>query len=240
MQEKITIFFNSMQTNDYVFIFFSIFFAVLFFFLWVEKLYKSYLWLIIGLFVFSFINLMLFSINSSDIWTWNSVKDFFVEHRSFFWYYSVFLIILFAFLIPLNESITFRVSHNYFVQKISVFFLWIFLFTFFLTIFLSIFNNKFLFSIDPIIIEQIKNNLLLSKIIQFFQTSIFFPFLNKYDFIINLIIILYIFYKMTIWWIVDYIFYKIFNFLKNFFEKRASWWKDEYDWWDDDWDDSHH
>lgn len=156
MQEQIVNFFHSLQFVDYLFVWISIFFVVLFFFLWVEKLYKSYLGLIIWLFVFSFINLMLYSINQNDLSWWNAFKDFLVNNRDFFAYYSVFLIIIFAFLIPLNWSLTFRISHTNWVQGISVFLLWVFLFSFFLSIFLSIFNNRFLFALDPLIVEKSK------------------------------------------------------------------------------------
>lgn len=80
---------------------------------------------------------------------------------------------------------------------------------------------------------------MLSHIITYFSNWVFFPFLNKYDFIINLFVILYIFYKMTIWWIIDFLLSKLFDFLKNFFESRAWWWDKWGDWWEDD-DKWHH
>lgn len=212
-------FLKNVPIPDYVLITISVVFFLVFIFSWIEKIYKAYLWIILWLVVWTFINLSITSLNTNDIW-FKTLKDFVINNKDFLWFYSIFFIPLFAILIPLNENIEFRVSKNKALNYLTIILFWLFYFSFLISIFLSIINNKFLFQIDNWIISEIKESYLLKNIYNYFSSSFIFSFLLKYDYLINLIVILFIFYKMTIWWVVDYIFNKLFKLLSKVFEKQ--------------------
>lgn len=248
MLEQIINFFKNILIQDYIIFFISIWFFVMFIFTWIEKIYKAYLWIILWLFIFTMVNLTLKSLNDNDIWV-NWFRDFFVNHREGFWFYSIFFIPVLAILIPLNRNIAFRVSKKKALNYIVTFLFWIFFFSFLVTIFLSIINNRFLFSMDNSITTQVRESYIIKSLFEYFSPSIIFSFLIKYDYIINLSIILFIFYKMTIGWVVDYIIAKLLKFLVNFFEEKSKWWGDDSHWhdedheehwhWDSHWHDDH-
>lgn len=235
MQEQILNFFKNTSSQDYIIFFISVWFFVGFIFTWIEKIYKAYLWIILGLFIFTTINLTLSSLNNNDIWV-NGLRDFFIKHREGIGFYSILFIPLLAILIPLNQNISFRVSKNKKLNYFVTFFFWFFFFSFLFTIFLSIINNRFLFSMDNMIITQVRESYVIKSLFEYFSVSILFGFLIKYDYIINLIVILFIFYKMTIGWIIDLIMSKLLTFLVHFFEEKSKWWEEEsdHDWWHDD------
>jgi hypothetical protein len=233
MLEQIINFFQNIDIQDYIISFISVWFFIVFIFVWIEKIYKAYLWIILWLFIFTMINLTLKSLNDNDIWV-NIFRDFFINHREWLWFYSILFIPILAILIPLNHNITFRVSKNKMLNYFFIFLFWIFFFPFLLTIFLSIINNRFLFSIDNSIITQIRESYIIKSLYEYFQPSFIFNLLTKYDYVINLIIILFIFYKMTIGWVVDFIMVKLFKFLVNFFENKTK------SSWNKTWHDEHH
>lgn len=212
-------FLKNIPIPDYVLITISVVFFLVFIFSWIEKIYKAYLWIILWLVVWTFINLSITSLNSNDIW-FKTLKNFVFNHKDFLWFYSIFFIPLFAILIPLNEDIEFRVSKNKVLNYLTIISFWLFYFSFLISIFLSIINNKFLFQIDNWIIWEIKESYVLKSIYNYFSPSFIFSFLLKYDYLVNLIIILFIFYKMTIGWVVDYIFNKLFKRLSKIFEEQ--------------------
>lgn len=210
MQETLLNFVHSLILQDYIIVWLSLFFWIMFCFIWTEKLHKSILGIILWLFIFSATNLTLFSLNDNDIWL-SSFRTFFVNNRNTIAVLTIFLIPIFATIIPLNSSIRFKISDkkwiNYFISFVLGFFYIPFLFS----IFLSIINNRFLFSIDTILLENINNNFLTKIFLDFFSNSKVFTFLRNYDYIISLVIILYMFYEMTIWWIIKFLIWKIFT-----------------------------
>lgn len=243
MQETILNFFKNIPLQDYIIIWISIWFFIMFIFTWIEKIYKAYLWIIIGLFVFTMINLTLNSLNDNDIWV-NSLRDFFVNNKEWIWFWSILFIPILAILLPLNKNISFRVSKKKALNYIVTFLFWIFFFSFLFTIFLSIINNRFLFSMDNSIITQVRESFIIKSIYDYFSISNIFGFWVKYDYLINLIIILFIFYKMTIGWVVDYIISKLLKFLVNFFEEKSKVSQEEHhdddNWHDEHWHSEHH
>lgn len=243
--QEITTFFEIFVMQDYVLFFVSFFIAIWFIFFWLEQVYKSYLWIILWLCVFSMINLTLSSMQDPS--QASSIKTFFYNHRDFFSLYSILFIPFFAFTIPFNESITFRIGKKKWVKYMASFFFGFLFISFFLSIFLSIIHNRFFFSIDPYLIERISTSFIVNGIVSFFQPSIFFQFLMEKDYIISFVMTLYIFYKMTIWWIVDWMLLKIVVIIKNILENQTqakAWWdhnhEDEEDDSDDEEDDHHH
>lgn len=232
MWDQILNFFKNIAIQDYIIFFISIWFFVAFIFTGIEKIYKAYLWIILGLFIFTTVNLTLSSLNTNDVWA-NSLRDFFTNHKEWLWFYSILFIPLLTILIPLNHNISFRVSKKKSLNYVVTFLFWIFFFSFLLTIFLSIINNRFLFTMDNSITTQVRESYIIKSMYGYFAPSAIFSFLIKYDYIINLSVILFIFYKMTIGWVVDFIMSKLLKILINFFEEKAGWWDDH------DWDDKH-
>ena len=220
MQEQIVQFFKDIPIPDYVIILVSVWFFIMFVFAWIEKIYKAYLWIILWLFIFTTINLTLNSLNNSDIWV-NWLRDFFFNHKEGIWFWSIFFIPLLWILLPLNKNIWFRVSKNKWLNYFVIFLFWIFFFTFIVSIFLSIINNKFLFTMDNDIITEVNESSFIKFWYEYFSPSHIFNFLLQYDYVINLCVIFFIFYKMTIWGIVDFIFAKFFQALGKMFEKKA-------------------
>ena len=239
MQQQILNFLHSLILQDYLIIWLSVSFWITFCFIWLEKLHKSYLWVILWLFMFSLANLMLFSLNQNDVWL-SSFKEFFINNRNTIALWSIILIPIFAVIIPLNSWIYFRLSDKKGITYIASFFLWFFYVPFLFTIFLSILNNRFLFSIDTTLLTNINNNFIWKSFLTFFTPSKIFIFLKTYDYIFNWIIIFYVFYKMTIWWIIDYLVWKIFLLFKKFAKSATTWYKaNSHAWWHDDHHDSH-
>lgn len=122
-----------------------------------------------------------------------------------------------------------------------IFLFGIFFFSFLLTIFLSIINNKFLFVMDNSIITQVRESYIIKSMYEYFAPWVIFWFLSNYDYIINLLIILFIFYKMTIGGVVDYLMAKLLKFLIHFFEEKAGGTSsgDDDHWHDNHWHDDH-
>lgn len=226
MQEQIIKFLENISTQDYIIIWISIWFFIMFIFAWIEKIYKAYLWIILWLFIFSIINLTINSLNDNDIWI-NFLRDIVVSNREAIGFWSILFIPILTILIPLNRNISFRVSKKKVLNYIVLFLFWIFIFSFLLTIFLSIINNRFLFSMDNDIIMQVRESSVIKFLYDYFSTSIIFNFLASYDYIINLIIIIFIFYKMTIWGVVDFILSKLLKVLVVFFEEKSTEKKEE-------------
>ncbi|MDD5769774.1 MAG: hypothetical protein PHE25_02300 [Candidatus Gracilibacteria bacterium] len=220
MQEQIINFFKNIVIQDYILFGVSVLFFLGFLFAGAEKIYKAYLGIILGLFIFTTINLALSGLTDSS-GTLSSLKEFFIKHKEGIGFYSIIFIPLLSLLIPLNNNISFRVSKKKFLSFFVTFFFGIFFLSFLLTIFLSIINNRFLFNMDNNIIVQVRESYIIKSMFNYFSTSIIFNFLSKYDYIINLIIILFIFYKMTIGEIVDYIMAKLLKLLISFFEEKS-------------------
>lgn len=210
--------FYELTIPDYILIWVSIFFVILFFFTGIENIYKAYLGAILWLSMFSIINIIA---GWFGWWSDTGLQNFIFENRESLWFYSIFLIPLLAIIIPFNENVWFRVSQKKGLNILVTFLFGIFFFSFLLTIFISISQNRFLFTLNEIILEDINQSIFMTSLFTFFDESKIFAFLIQYNNIINLIIIIFIFYKMTIWGIIDYIFAKIFQALGRIFEKRS-------------------
>lgn len=217
--DTILTFFKEIPIPDYVITFLSIGCFVWFLFIWIEKIYKSYLWIILWLFIFSTVNLTLNSLNKNDVWI-NNLRDFFFDHKQAIGFYSILFIPFLAILLPFNKNIAFRVSNNKHLNYVVIILFWLFFFSFIFSIFLSIINNKFLFLMDNTLVQQVRESYFIKGIYSFFESSHIFSFLTHYDYVINLTIILFIFYKMTIGGIVDFLMAKLFRILMQFFEEK--------------------
>lgn len=217
--KEITSLFYQISVSDYVLIIISLIILILFFIFWLDKVYKAYLWAILWLFIFSFINLSLFSLNDNDI-NFFLIRDFLAKNKESIWCILYFLIPFLAFLLPFNIDLSFKSSDIKIINYFLAIFLWLFLFSFNITILTSILWNKFFFSFDTFLIENLKNNLFISLFLNFFKNSYIFSFLENYDIFINFFIITFIFYKMTIWWMINFLISRIILFLKSKKQKQ--------------------
>lgn len=195
--------------------------ALLFVFLGLEQLYKSYLWIILGVCLFSIINLTLWSLQDTGE-EMMAIKRFFYNHREFFAYISLFFIPFFALALPLNQSVEFRIGKRLFVKIFASFFFGVVYVSFLLSIFLSIVQNRFFFSIDEVLIAKIQSWFLFETINTYLSPSVIYQWLLQYDYIISFVMILYIFYKMTIWGIVDALLLFLLNLLKKVLESQKN------------------
>lgn len=231
---EIATFFSSLILQDYILIVLSFAFAWFFVYIGIERVYKSYLGVILWLFVFSFVNLSLFSLNADQNILW---VEFFMKHKDYIWLYALSFIPLFAFMIPLNGNIAFRISDkkrfNYFLS----FVFWLLYLSFLICILLSVVNNKFLFRIDNELIIHLREKDFVKDFIAFYSPSSIYQFLSNNDTSINTITTLFIFYKMTIGWVVDYLLFRIFSVLKDYFEIQSNRWEAKHQ---DDHQPSHH
>lgn len=197
-------FLKELDFSDHVLIWISLFFWVLFFLIWFEKLQKAYLGIILWLFIFSIINLSLFSLNDSDIWV-NFIRDYLISNRDFISVYSIYFIPLLALVLPFNWVLNFKSTNLKIINYLLSFILGFFFIWFFITIILSIINNRFLFSLDVTLLESLKSIFFVDFIFSFFTDSKIYPFLITYDYIFNLIIIVFIFYKLTFGWFFSFL-----------------------------------
>lgn len=212
MQELLN-FFSKISTQDYIILWSCLIFWVIFLFFWIEKIYRLYLWLIIGLCVFFIINLILNNLNSNQELT--GIYEFINNNKESIWIWSILFIPFFTIILPFNNLISFRINSSVLLNYILGFLFGIFFLLFYLSIFLSIVNNRFLFTLDDNLLQVISNAELINSFLNYFSVSKIFIFVNNNDSFINLSIMIFIFYKMTIGWIIDYIFGKIFDLISK-------------------------
>lgn len=219
MQELLN-FFSKISTQDYIILWSCLIFWVIFLFFWIEKIYRLYLGLIIWLCSFFIVNLVLNNLNSSAELSW--VYEFINNNKQGIWIWSILFIPFFTIILPFNNLISFRINSSKILNYLLWFLFWCLFLVFYLSIFLSIVNNRFLFTIDENLINVIANSELLKNFLEYFSPSKIFSFVNNYDSIINLVVIIFIFYKMTIGGIIDYILGKILDLIIKTRNKNKS------------------
>ncbi len=72
---------------------------------------------------------------------------------------------------------------------------------------------------DNAIITEVRESSFIKFVYEYFSPSHIFKFLLQYDYLVNLCVIIFIFYKMTIGGIVYFLFSKLFHALGKMFEK---------------------
>lgn len=219
MDQTIIEFLKNIPTGDYIILVISIIFLVFYIIVGLDKIYKTYLGIILGLFLFTLINLWLGALDSWIFDEW-SFKEYLVNNKESVWFYSIFFIPLLTLMIPLNKWMSFSISKHKILNIILIFLFWFGLFSFLLSIYLSIIANNFLFPIDSFTLDRITSSFIDEKIFWLFRDSYVFDFIHTYNHIINLVIISFIFYKLTIWGIVEFLWEKIFWILWALFKKK--------------------
>jgi len=183
-----------------------------------RRLYQAYLGIIVGFFLFIFLNLSLGSLsevteNSTKIHVWLA------DHKKMMSVWSIFLIPFLGIIMAINHHITLQIPESkwgYFLFKLLLCLLF---FPFLCTLFYAILGNEFFFTLsgDTItILKKIPVFVLFEKVA---ANSVFFQTLFAYSTLVNLSVMLFIVYKMTFWGIFEYIGGKIFAGIKKIGDK---------------------
>ncbi len=217
--QKFIDFFLWFQIFDYVFLVISLLLWIFCVFLGFEKIIKSYIWVTFWLFLFSFISLSYMSIDKSmpDI-TW--ITKMLIENTS--WFLTVFLILIPVFWIvfPFNSNFGFKAYKSQWLNAILSFIFWFLLPVFILSIMYSIINNRFMFKLNTDILSIIWEISMIKLIIWWFDTSAILLLLKDNEHILNLIIIIFIFQKITLWNFIWNLFSNTVKFIKNTFKNK--------------------
>ncbi len=72
-------------------------------------------------------------------------------------------------------------------------------------------------------VTQIKEWFLVKTVYTYLEPWVLFHFLTLYDYIINLFVIVFIIYKLTIGWVADFIISKTLKLLVHFFDEQSKW-----------------
>lgn len=212
MQDIFSYFFE-LPNQDYVILAISLIFGLYFLYLWIEKVYRIYLWLVIWLATFFIINLIIDNLNSVNHNYY--LYNFFKNNKDVIWIRSIILIPFFTLILPFNSLINFRINKNKFINYLISFLFWFLFLIFYLSIFASISWNKFLFTLNESLLKDFNNLNMTKSIYSLLEVSFIFSFIKNNDTLINLIIILFLFYKMTIGWIVDFLLNILIRIIKS-------------------------
>jgi len=132
---------------DYFILAFSVFFWLIFFLLWLEKLHKFYFWLIMWFFFFIITNLhikVLSTESSIQNWKniWSSILSdwsFFLVNKSFILSFSTFFIFVLWIMLISSDIISFNVKNN----KLTSLLFWLLLPFFIISILVYVYLNSF-------------------------------------------------------------------------------------------------
>jgi len=209
-------YFDKLSNQDYVILGICLILSLYFIYLWIEKVYRIYLWLVIWLATFFIINLIIDNLNSINHKYY--FYNFFKDNKNSIWIWSILLIPFFTLALPFNSLINFRINKNQLINYFISFSFWFLFLIFYLSIFVSISWNKFLFTLNEPLLKDFNNLNMTKSIYSLMEPSLVFSFIKNNDTLINLVIILFLFYKMTIWWIVDFLINILIRITKNIIE----------------------
>lgn len=249
MQEIIDFFKNTL-IQDYILFFVSIFLVALFFWLGVNKLYKAVFWVLIWFFLFLMFNLGFHFLNTNaDLYILNWLRTYLQNNKDFILVLSFFAIPVFPIMMMFNKSVDFHSRSNKYVKYVKIFIWSFFLFPLILTIMIGILENKLLFWIDYSLINKLNSIVFLKDFFSYFSSSLIYQNIDRYWYILLIILLLYVFYELIFSWLFSFIFHILKKIFINIAEKikadmKKWWWKnddelDEEDY-DDEWHRSHH
>jgi len=116
-----------------------------------------------------------------------------------------FFIPILSILLPLNTSISFRLSENAkFRYGISILFGLLYI-PFFLASLMMITGNHFLFPLEKALLESINTDKFVVMFFHSLNTSHIYAYIFKFTFWLHTGMTLYIFYKMTVGGMVDFV-----------------------------------
>lgn len=185
-----------MNNVDLIIFWLSVAWAMLFWVLWVSKIFKVYIWILIWVLFCLLINLKLNTI-------WSASTDLNILDKAFqnsAWMLrslSLYIIPIFWFVFLLNNNISFKTHESSLFNMLVSGWLWFFLLTFIFGIY-SVIWNLWLMS-----------NSLLRNILEFLSTSSLKNFFTNFEYAIFLILFSILFYKFVLYYLLKLILFML-------------------------------
>lgn len=185
-----------MNNVDLIIFWLSVAWAMLFWVLWVSKIFKVYIWILIWVLFCLLINLKLNTI-------WSASTDLNILDKAFqnsAWMLrslSLYIIPIFWFVFLLNNNISFKTQESSLFSMLVSGWLWFFLLTFIFGIY-SVIWNLWLMS-----------NSLLRNILEFLSTSSLKNFFTNFEYAIFLILFSILFYKFVLYYLLKLILFML-------------------------------
>ncbi len=248
--QNIIDFFKNTLIQDYILFFVSIFLVLIFFALGINKLYKAIFWVLIGFFLFLMLNMWFHFLNTNaNLYMLNWLREYLQSHKDFILVLSFFSIPVFPIMMMFNQSVDFHSRSNKYAKYFKIFIGWFFLVPLILRILVSIIENKLLFGIDYTIIEKINSFEFMKKFLDYFASSIIYQNIDRYWYLLLVILLIYVFYELIFSWLFAFIFKMIKKLFIKIAERiKADMNKDSWEWHNHDdnedenehWHDEHH
>lgn len=238
--------FKNILLQDYILFFVSVFLVLIFISLWVNKLYKAIFWVLIWFFLFLMLNTWFHFVNTdADLYMLNWLRNYLQNHRDFILVLSFFSIPVFPIMIMFNQSVDFHSRSNKYIKYIKILLWWFFIVPLILAIMNSILKNKLLFWIDYTLIDKLNSYSLLKDFLDYFSQSIIFSYIDRYWYLMLVVLLIYVFYELIFSWLFNFLFKMLKKLFINIMEKiKADMKKEEStkhdDEEDEDEDDWHH
>lgn len=216
-------YFQQLTYIDYTLLVICFLLWVFYLFLWLDKIIKSYIWIIFWLAIFIFISLFYMNFQEKNYLV-NWIGKIIFENEKIIFNILIFLIIFLGIIYQFNSNFNFSEFKKSLTNKIFSFILGFSQIIFLIFILNSLKTNNFLFQFDENILNIIWEIWILKLISHVINNSFILKsiiFLQNYFLIIFIFII---FIKITIWNFLINILNKIFNFFKNTFkiQKKSS------------------
>ncbi|MDD4151328.1 MAG: hypothetical protein PHR68_01825 [Candidatus Gracilibacteria bacterium] len=248
MQEIIDFFKNTL-IQDYILFFVSIFLVAVFFALGINKLYKAIFGVLIGFFLFLMLNLGFHFLNTNaNLYMLNGLREYLQNNKNFILVLSFFSIPVFPIMMMFNKSVDFHSRSSKYIKYVKIFIGSFFLAPLILNILDSIAKNKLLFGIDYTLVEKINSFSFFKSFLEYFSISIIYQNIDRYGYILLIILLIYIFYELIFSGLFSFIFHiskKIFiniaeKIKKDMKKGGGSHQDDEEEDYEDEGHDSHH
>lgn len=205
--QNIIEFFKHTLIQDYILFFVSIFLVLIFFALGINKLYKAIFWVLIWFFLFLMLNMWFHFLNTNaDLYMLNWLRDYLKSHKDFILVLSFFSIPIFPIMMMFNKSVDFHSRSNKYLKYFKIFIGWLFLVPLILAILNSILKNKLLFWIDYSIIEKLNSYEFLRKFIDYFASSLIYQNIDRFGYVLLVILLIYVFYELIFSWLFSFIY----------------------------------
>lgn len=200
-------FFKNTLIQDYILFFVSIFVMLIFFALGINKLYKAIFWILIWFFLFLMLNMWFHFLNTNaDLYLLNWLRDYLRAHKNFILVLSFFTIPIFPIMMMFNKSVDFHSRSSKYLKYIKIFIGWLFLVPLILAILNSILKNKLLFWIDYSIVEKLNSYSFLKQFIDYFSSSLIYQNIDRFGYVLLVILLIYIFYELIFSWLFSFIY----------------------------------
>ena len=185
-----------MDNVDLIIFWLSLVWAILFWMLWVSKVFKVYIWIMIGTLFCLLINLKLNTL-WTDITNPNVLDRVFQNSTWMLRSLSLYIIPIFWIVFVLNNNISFKTKESQLYNMLVSGGMWFFLLTFIFGIY-SLIGNLWIMS-----------HSLLRRILDFLSTSSLKNFFGNFEYIVFLILFAILFYKFVLYYLLKLILFML-------------------------------